>query len=638
MKKHLAIASAVLSAVLAAGTLAGCGKTETKTVYDLPYYGGTEYSDVTGKPEYSSDLWRMNFVMPNLADPQVLNNTEQDGYFYSYGTSSVGDGFEYWRSRDLETWELCGQCISFNSIGLHGWGSIWAPEVIYDEDAEKYFLFFSATPPKENVGTSAFSAYFPLVAVSDKAGGPFKVVNFMDAASCGAENVHTYDTEIYPQESAKYYLFDIQLFNAAVKAEGERTGLTEDIYANDGHTLKTGEFIRNIDLHPFVDPATKKKYLLASATPNCIMGIEMETWLKPKYDTYKILTRAMYYTVKDYTDETLHGQSVEAVEYETYASQCNEGPFMIEHNGKYYLTFSIGDYRENAYSVLQAVADSPLGDFRKLTEAENGPMLSSDLGSNAMISGPGHHSFVRATVGGEEKLFITYHAHNDPENAGAGRHVQIDEVKWVTIKDINGDDLDVMYVNGPTATVQPTFGIGKEYAGRSFDQVALENGKLEEGSSADCLVDGLVAFNNEVCVDFNKIYARETVITSRSTFYASFEKAKTVRGFMIYNSKKYDESGKRGYFEKITNIELVCEENGAEVSCFIPELSFEYKQGLSYIDDGGTIFVSDVVRGAGAWAEFDAINLKGIRFTVEVPEQFKYVGLSEIVALVKQGA
>lgn len=41
--------------------------------------------------------------------------------------------------------------------------------------------------------------------------------------------------------------------------------------------------------------------------------------------------------------------------------------------------------------------------------------------------------------------------------------VQFDEVKWVTVKDIDRNDLDVMHVNGPTVTVQPGFGYESDY-------------------------------------------------------------------------------------------------------------------------------------------------------------------------------
>ena len=40
-------------------------------------------------------------------------------------------------------------------------------------------------------------------------------------------------------------------------------------------------------------------------------------------------------------------------------SGINEGPCVVYHNGKYYLTISINGYRDKSYSVIQAVSDSP---------------------------------------------------------------------------------------------------------------------------------------------------------------------------------------------------------------------------------------------------------------------------------------
>ena len=65
-------------------------------------------------------------------------------------------------------------------------------------------------------------------------------------------------------------------------------------------------------------------------------------------------------------------------------------------------------------------------------------MLNNDFGTNYATSGPGHHSFFTAQVNGEEKLIIAYHAHRSPLDNS--RVLRFDEVKWVTVEDIDGDD------------------------------------------------------------------------------------------------------------------------------------------------------------------------------------------------------
>ena len=134
-----------------------------------------------------------------------------------------------------------------------------------------------------------------------------------------------------------------------------------------------------------------------SQTPGSIAGVKMTNWYTPDWSTFKTLTACRYYTVADYV-KAQNGESVETVPYEEAAAYCNEGPFLYKHNGKYYLTFSIGAYDESSYGVMQAVADSPLGDFRKLTDSENGMLLNNDIGDNRAIAGPGHHSFILFTL------------------------------------------------------------------------------------------------------------------------------------------------------------------------------------------------------------------------------------------------
>ncbi len=43
----------------------------------------------------------------------------------------------------------------------------------------------------------------------------------------------------------------------------------------------------------------------------------------------------------------------------------------------------------------------------------------------------------------------------------------------------------------------------------------------------------------------------------------------------------------------------------------------------------------NTVRGGGVYAEFDAIKVKQIKFTVEVPENQTQVGIAEIAVLGK---
>lgn len=88
----------LVSAVFMCLSLAACSGAELKTVYELPYYDGSEYDDVTNKPIYSTDLWRRNEDFPDVGDPMILDNRERDGFYYLYKTQGFklfrGDAFD----------------------------------------------------------------------------------------------------------------------------------------------------------------------------------------------------------------------------------------------------------------------------------------------------------------------------------------------------------------------------------------------------------------------------------------------------------------------------------------------------------------------------------------------------------------
>jgi len=82
-----------------------------------------------------------------------------------------------------------------------------------------------------------------------------------------------------------------------------------------------------------------------------------------------------------------------------------EAPWMIKHQGKYFLTYSEGKTIEDSYEVRYAVGDSPLGPF---VQAENSPILTKN--DSLKVYGPGHHTIVN--LGGQH--YIMYHKHRLP--------------------------------------------------------------------------------------------------------------------------------------------------------------------------------------------------------------------------------
>lgn len=74
------------------------------------------------------------------------------------------------------------------------------------------------------------------------------------------------------------------------------------------------------------------------------------------------------------------------------------------------------------------------------------------------------------------------------------RHGNIDELKWVTVKDKDGNDLEVLYANGPLGVPQPRIEKFAEYKNIADEaEITLTDGALAEGSSVEALNDGLLS-------------------------------------------------------------------------------------------------------------------------------------------------
>ena len=586
--------------------------------YELPNYQG-KIAEGASKSEYNQELFMRNDKFADGPDPFVFDNTQRDGYYYLFGTS--GDLYCY-RSADLAQWEPVGNALDLMHYEENGepieerkiaWEEVWAPEMVYDEETGLYYLFFSASPLDDEAVTAGGevlegTAYCQLlVAVSNEPCRGFRLVNFADPESCGEENLHTYNQSKYPHYYTKYFFLNPDTYDAFAKANGG----SDELDGNGGYT-------GCIDPHPYVD-VNGDKYLywvdIDHNEPNRICVVKMENWLKPDWDTATVLTYAKYYTVEDWK-AAQNGGYVETVSYEEQFNIINEGPVMTFHNGKYYLTFSVNSYNNSTYQVGQAIGDSPMGPFRKLTEAEGGLLLSTiSLGSQE-ISGTGHHSLV--TVG--DQMFIMYHRHNDFVVGGAARNPGIDEIKWLSIQDKDGNPLDVMYTNGPTCTVQPKPELYSKY------QNIAPDATVTGGDNTQYLTDGLLSVHKYGQPQLME-YVKETEITATTTFTFKFEEARTVRAVMVYNSKL-----EQNIFENISEIEFVCEENGREKIYYIKDIVFSNEYYRSNTLNGEVFYVTP---GAAAYAEFDELNVKEIRITVDVPEGRECVGISEIRILGK---
>ena len=91
---------------------------------------------------------------------------------------------------------------------------------------------------------------------------------------------------------------------------------------------------------------------------------------------------------------------VEEGTWEHRQARVAEGPAVMKHKGKYYLTYSCNDYQSQDYAVGVAVADNIMGPYKRHPE---NPILHRHAG----YVGTGHHTLTPTPRG----LYMVYHAH-----------------------------------------------------------------------------------------------------------------------------------------------------------------------------------------------------------------------------------
>ncbi|ARN55732.1 glycoside hydrolase family 43 protein [Sedimentisphaera salicampi] len=241
------------------------------------------------------------------ADPTII---KYDGKYYMYPT---GDNVSYhvYTSTDLVNWTKGGRVFQPGGV------NIWAPDVYYNEDDGKFYMYYTAD---FKIG----------VATSNRPDGPFIdqgiiLDGFIDA--------HLF------KDAGNYYLY----------------------FTDIGHM-----------------------YVQQMSSPTQLTG-EKQAILQPDQG------------------------------WDQEAGWVNEGPWMLKHNGTYYLLFSGSGADTPEYAVGYATADNPMGPF---TKYENNPIIERGGG----VYGPGHGS---VTTDDDGNLWHIYHQKQD-DNVDWNRFICID--------------------------------------------------------------------------------------------------------------------------------------------------------------------------------------------------------------------
>ena len=556
MDKKIKLLIGGLACAMSLSLLASCDQKKENSKLEYVNYKNMD----TSPTNYNGDLFYRNDLLTLAPDPSVISADDGFGHkvYYMYATSPeiACTGVQVWKSYNLNTWNCIG--VAFEpeeNSWMHR--DIWAPEVLPYQG--KYYMCFSGRDNNDSYNRLSLN-----LAISDYPEGPFKQWSGVNA------------------DGRVVGLGDVwcsnQLFDESLSVYGKEM-IDADLFVDDDGQI----------------------YLYFCSTNDsegsCIWGMRMKDMFTPDYDSAVKLIRCRRKNVDDMAP------NLTAVD----ENRTNEGPFMIKHNGKYYLTFSVNGFTSKNYGVKQAIGNSPLGKFTKVDLDKGGRILSAienngsrnyvnESGEEIVIddydqmSGTGHHCFITL----DDQVYCLYHAHFDRVYGSDGdRAICIDKVKYA----VNDDGEEVMYINGPTWSLQPLPEAVSGYKNIApLAEVLATN--MRSGSSKAYLNDDLIKMHNDsVAKDFVAKKTTEVTLT--------FPKYYNVTAVSVYNSFYYDK-----LWDKIDYIEFFTDKSKVGQSTIVVKnIEFDRKWG---VDDDFQF----VRAGSAAVVEFNEIPVNKIKFRI----------------------
>ncbi len=338
-------------------------------------------------------------ILYGYGDPAVLWVPDERAWYMVVTSNDAPDAFPICRSRDLVAWEQVG--FVFPRGRTPAWAQVgadvsdfWAPEL--HRVGDDYLVCFSAREPDRSLSIGVASSPSPqgpfaCVPTPLLRGGVIDAHVFVEADG-GVLLLWKEDSNgIWPRLLAAMFVDDPGLADALLDAPADRrtAALTAAMWPWAAERPAMEQFFI---LQPLIEAvvehyATVRTRLQELGTP----------------DAARLLT-AMHTRIKaqrlDPQRLTLIGEpTVILVNDQDWEGHLVEGPWLTEQDGRFYLFYAGNDFSTDEYGIGVAVADDPLGPYRK----PSAPLLRSD----AAWSGPGHPS-VASGPDGPPQLF--YHA------------------------------------------------------------------------------------------------------------------------------------------------------------------------------------------------------------------------------------
>ena len=669
------------------------GALDSKYFYenDLKVISGD--SDVEYVPEERDPVYGGYYYMYTSANYNLATYIKwKDGATHDRGSKEKTEAnvdhmsiISCLRSKDLNDWELCGAVDNGYSVYVQNtawlYTRFWAPEVIYDKNTNKYYMYFSAGTHNNygaideetqygNESKNLFDTFQMAVLSSDTPVGPFKLVQSKDYyAGLEYKDMSAEQKETYDEKGESGNL------NGKIITEKNPT-------INIAYDLGLDDTFAAIDLNPFFDDdgtlyLSFVRHISSGHDHNCMWVMRMKDMITPDYSSLTMAGACNYEYVTDENvgkspadraiEENYTKHNCFCIPYNTnsYAQDLkkkletaangsatatiknddgveetwkkavsgtwckegwldeggiNEGPFMWKTNGRYFYMYSPLGYASQNYDARQSIGSSPLGPFKKLP-AMPGAVMSRGFGDyiNEYMSGTGHHAMVE--VDGE--LFCIYYAHADPTKGDSsstdGRFYAVDRV--VAYEDETYGTL--LAGMGPTKTVQ--------YKPSSY--TGLKNVAAQAKISATNCEENTIQYLNDgffVCHEYFK--DKEFVSKGKTEITLEFDTPVTISALMVYNTLDYECA-----FTKIDAIQFELAEvpswldkkYDSVTSCYIKDVGFN----ADYIDT----LMQKIRTGAASAISFDEIKVKKITIAVSqnIMRNGGTIKISDIVVLGK---
>src|SRR4051794_25769066 len=365
------------------------------------------------------------------ADPYVLHD-KRSGYYYAYSTDGADPGYYFgvYRSADLATWEkVPGGALPMNDPNQWGNDWFWAPEVYFNPRTRLYYMFYAARSDANKANWFGYADFEEPsktgVAVSHSPAGPFhNIANRPIDYNPYDPNYHDVNLLMGPDQKKP----------PATLAEGETAPLgtyiptiDPDVLFDRGHAYlyysrnayrnwvwdtDLGKYIEESNIYAvelttrwWNDPSARRRrpmeprYAGANEGRGGPAGPRRDGWVRIlDYDHAK-----QAWENADVNDYALPGGEKKDRRWE-------EGSTTWRHsNGLYYLTYSANNWETPQYGVGYAVADNPLGPFRK---SPTNPVLSQNASIGMYSTG---HGAIATSPDGRELYYVHHGRPSPPE-------------------------------------------------------------------------------------------------------------------------------------------------------------------------------------------------------------------------------